>query len=63
MHLPVGDSEKIYIIPPERSRYLSEIVEENKRYDSQVTQQSQLARRLYRLQGSIRELDGPSSSK
>lgn len=61
--LPVGDSEKIYIIPPERSRYLSEIVEENKRYDSLVAQQSELARRLYRIQGSIGELEQPSHAK
>jgi methylmalonyl-CoA mutase len=61
--LPLGDSEKIYIIPPERSRYLSEIVEENKRYDSLVAQQSELARRLYRIQGSIGELEQPSHAK
>ncbi|MFM8178366.1 MAG: hypothetical protein ACKOAG_04160, partial [Candidatus Kapaibacterium sp.] len=55
--LPVGESEKIYIIPPERSRYLSEIVEENKRYDSLVSQQAGIARTLYQLHGSIRELE------
>jgi methylmalonyl-CoA mutase len=55
--LPVGESEKIYIIPPERSRYLSEIVEENKRYDSLVKHQAEIARRLFQLHGSIRELE------
>ena len=57
MDLPVGESEKIYIIPPERSRYLSEIVEENKRYDSLVKYQAEIARRLFQLHGSIRELE------
>ena len=28
--LPVGESEKIYIIPPQRVRYLSEIAENNR---------------------------------
>ncbi len=35
-----GESEKIYIIPPSRTRYLSEISENNRQYDQWVTQQS-----------------------
>lgn len=46
-------SEKIYIIPPERTRYLSEIVEENKRYDALSREQAEVARKLYQLKGSL----------
>lgn len=45
-------SEKIYIIPPERTRYLSEIAEENHRYQKYVHQQSELATQLYQLEGA-----------
>ena len=51
-------SEKIFIIPPERTRYLAEIVENNRRYDAHVVQQSQLARALWRVRGAIDELSG-----
>jgi isobutyryl-CoA mutase len=50
-------SQKIYIIPPERTRYLSEIVEENKRYDNTVESQSTIARKLYQLKGVIEQLN------
>lgn len=49
-------SEKIYIIPPDRTRYLAEIAEENARYDAFAEKQSELARRLWRLKGAIEEL-------
>ena len=48
-----GESEKIFIIPPKRVRYLSEISENNRSYDGRVTLQSQLARELYGLRTSI----------
>lgn len=49
-------SEKIYIIPPDRTRYLAEIAEENDRYDAFVESQADLARRLWRLRGAIEEV-------
>jgi len=49
-------SEKIYIIPPDRTRYLAEIVESNKRYDAFVDKQSDIARSLWQLRGSIEQL-------
>jgi len=49
-------SEKIYIIPPDRTRYLAEIVENNKRYDAFVVQQAELARSIWRIQGAIDQL-------
>jgi methylmalonyl-CoA mutase len=41
------------VIPPERVRYLAEIVEESGRYDAFVDEQCALARRLYQLHGVI----------
>jgi len=49
-------SEKIYIIPPERSRYLAEISESNKKYDEHVAQQSEVARTLWQIRGTIEHL-------
>ncbi|WP_210515260.1 methylmalonyl-CoA mutase family protein [Hymenobacter terricola] len=37
------DSEKIYIIPPNRTRYLSEIAETNRAYDQRVREQANIA--------------------
>ena len=42
-------SEKIYIIPPKRVRYLSEIAENNRSYDTWVDQQVEVANKLYAL--------------
>ena len=49
-------SEKIYIIPPDRTRYLAEIVESNRRYDAFVEEQSKLARALWQIHGTIEQL-------
>ena len=40
-------SEKVFVIPPARTRYLSEIAESNRAYDKKVNEQVQLAQRLY----------------
>jgi methylmalonyl-CoA mutase len=46
-------SEKVFIIPPARTRYLSEISENNRSYDSWVEKQQVVAEKLYGLQHSI----------
>jgi isobutyryl-CoA mutase len=46
-------SEKIYIIPPARTRYLSEISENNRAYDKWVELQKEVAQKLYSIQKSI----------
>lgn len=46
-------SEKIYIIPPARTRYLSEISENNRNYDKWVEEQKNVAQKLYSIQKSI----------
>ena len=47
-----GMSEKIYIIPPNRTRYLSEIAESNRNYDRWTEKQAEYARRLFGLKKS-----------
>ncbi len=49
-------SEKIYIIPPEKIRYLSEIVESSAEYDNFIIKQSTIARKMYQLKGTIEML-------
>ncbi|MAZ93675.1 MAG: methylmalonyl-CoA mutase [Lentimicrobiaceae bacterium] len=55
--LPEGSFEyspdKIYIIPPKRVRYLSEITETIRSYNKEVNQQSEVAEKLYNLHKSI----------
>ncbi|SNC63626.1 methylmalonyl-CoA mutase [Hymenobacter gelipurpurascens] len=54
------DSEKIYIIPPHRTRYLSEIAETNRQYDQWVQKQSDVAQQLYGIRqaiGAVQSLD------
>ena len=49
-------SEKIFVIPPERTRYLSEISENNRAYDSWVNKQVEVAENLYGLSLSIKSI-------
>ena len=49
-HITPEMSEKIFVIPPHRTRYLSEISEGNRAYDAWVTQQADVAEKLYALQ-------------
>ena len=49
-------SEKIYVIPPERTRYLSEISENNRAYDNWVNKQVEVAENLYGLHVSMQSI-------
>ncbi|MEO8151173.1 MAG: methylmalonyl-CoA mutase family protein [Bacteroidia bacterium] len=49
-------SEKIYIIPPNRTRYLSEISENNRNYDQWAKEQAGIAQKLYALDETIKLL-------
>lgn len=53
MEMTATQSEKIYIIPPDRIRYLSEIAEASEIYNEWVDKQSKIARKLYQLKGVI----------
>lgn len=46
-------SEKVYIIPPNRTRYLAEIAESNRSYNQWVEAQKEVAQQLYGLKKSI----------
>ena len=46
-------SEKIFVIPPDRTRYLSEISENNRSYDKWVNEQVLVAEKLYGLNSAI----------
>lgn len=50
-------SEKIYIIPPSRTRYLSEIAENNRGYDKWAKDQSAIAQKLFGIQKTIDTLE------
>jgi methylmalonyl-CoA mutase len=49
-------SEKIYIIPPNRTRYLSEISEASRNYDKVVVTQSLIANKLQGIRSTIETL-------
>ncbi len=54
-------SEKIFVIPPHRVRYLSEITENNRAYDKWADNQKEIAQKLYVLKKTLDILE--SSSK
>mgnify|MGYP003109390499 FL=1 len=49
-------SEKIFVIPPHRTRYLSEISESNRSYDEWALNQAEVADKLYGLHTSMETL-------
>ncbi|MFV0187911.1 methylmalonyl-CoA mutase family protein [Empedobacter falsenii] len=51
-------SEKIFVIPPARTRYLSEIAENNRGYDAKVVSQKEVAQKLYGFFKTIETLSG-----
>jgi len=64
LDLPIGDSEKIYIIPPQRVRYLSEISENNRSYDKWGKDQAKIASEAYALEKVMQIFkDKPEISK
>lgn len=51
-------SEKIFVIPPARTRYLSEIAESNRAYDKTANEQVEVAQRLYGIYKTIESVVG-----
>ena len=51
-------SEKIFVIPPHRTRYLSEIAESNRKYDATALSQEQVAQKLYGIFKTIESVSG-----
>jgi methylmalonyl-CoA mutase len=63
MLITAEQSEKIYIIPPDRTRYLAEIAEASQTYNEWVEKQSSIARKLYQLQGVLDLAKQPDSAE
>jgi len=55
-------SEKVFIIPPARVRYLSEISENNRAYDKKGKEQSEVAQKLYGIYKTICSVSNVLSS-
>ncbi len=55
-------SEKIFIIPPARTRYLSEISENNRGYDKRTLQQVEVAHTLYGIYKTIESINSKTPS-
>ncbi|PVY40215.1 methylmalonyl-CoA mutase family protein [Pontibacter virosus] len=51
-------SEKVFIIPPARTRYLSEISETIRNYDKWTKDQAEVAQKLYGIKKSIEAVQG-----
>ncbi len=51
-------SEKIFVIPPARTRYLSEIAENNRSYDATALSQSVVAQKLFGIYKTIETITG-----
>jgi methylmalonyl-CoA mutase len=49
LDLPVDEDAKLHVVPPERARYLAEIVEEIRRYDQWALDQAEAAEHLHHL--------------
>ena len=56
MKFTQGMSEKIFVIPPAKVRYLSEIAENNRAYDKRVDAQVQVAQKLYGIFKTIESI-------
>lgn len=56
-------SEKIYIIPPQRTRYLAEIAENNRNYDKWVDEQKNIAQTLYGIAKTVESITGLALAK
>jgi methylmalonyl-CoA mutase len=53
-------SEKIFIIPPARTRYLSEIAENNRAYDKRSKEQAAVAQKLFGVRKTIETIEASS---
>lgn len=51
-------SEKIFVIPPHRTRYLSEIAENNRKYDETALSQVEVAQKLYGIFKTVESVNG-----
>ena len=57
-HISDEMSEKVFVIPPSRTRYLSEIAENNRAYDKKAKDQVEVAQKLYGIFKTIESVVG-----
>ena len=59
-HFKASDemSEKVFIIPPSRNRYLSEISDTIRKYNKWADEQAEIAQKMYQLDGAKRIMEG-----
>jgi len=62
-HINNEMSEKIFIIPPKRTRYLSEIAENNRSYDEWVDNQCATAGKLFGINRTLQIIEGDKSQE
>lgn len=62
MELVSQSSEKNFIIPPDRTRYLAEITEASATYNQWVNQQCKIAQQLYQVKGAMELCSDHSSA-
>ncbi len=60
LDLPLDDVSKIHMVPPDRSRYLAEIVESVREYDARAVDQAAVAESLYRLEAARAAVFSPA---
>ncbi len=60
LDLPLDDVSKIHMVPPDRSRYLAEIVESVREYDARAVDQATVAESLYRLEAARAAVFSPA---
>ena len=56
-------SEKVFVIPPNRTRYLSEIAENNRAYDKWANEQAETADKLYSINRTIETISDEEIKK
>ncbi|MCF8464628.1 MAG: methylmalonyl-CoA mutase family protein [Flavobacteriales bacterium] len=56
-------SEKVFVIPPSRTRYLSEIAENNRAYDKWAKEQAETADKLYSIHRTIETISDTEIKK
>ncbi|HMQ22340.1 MAG TPA: methylmalonyl-CoA mutase family protein, partial [Planctomycetota bacterium] len=52
-----ADSDKVFVVPPQRSRYLAEIAEDNRRHRAWTEEQAQVAGDIQKLDAAIAALE------
>src|SRR5690606_17231750 len=57
-HVSDEMEEKVFVIPPSRTRYLSEIAENNRAYDKKAEEQAEVAQKLYGIFKTMESVSG-----